>query len=232
MRVLLRCRPAVAAVSIGVAIGVTAHLWQRAAHASGRMPAAAAAAATATATATTVPANVHPNLAAFLAPAAAATTATARAVGPRSAPPTTAPRPSARPARPAPSTGRAAGSGRGVHPNSVPAPAALPEIEPNYFATSTPAAQVGVDEGRIVLETGPDVGVPTLNGDIDDGYGYWSYLPMGYRFRSLGHVYEVFHRVPLDVHGGVVADSVFGGDLDLHTCTAAGSTVTWARQVG
>ena len=103
----------------------------------------------------------------------------------------------------------------------------LPVLTPTFFATTTAEAQIGVDEGQLVLQTGPQVVVPTLQGDIDAGYGYWSTLPMGYRFIFQGHVYQVVNRVWLPIHGGTVLPSVFGGDLDLHTCTLTGSTITW-----
>ena len=90
-------------------------------------------------------------------------------------------------------------------------------------------AQVGVDEGRLVLQTG--LPVPTLEGDINAGFGYWSFLPMGYRFLSGGQTYQIVSRVWLSVPGGIVPRTVFGGDLDLHTCTLTGSTVTWAVRI-
>ena len=80
-----------------------------------------------------------------------------------------------------------------------------------------------------MLQTG--LPVPTLEGDINAGFGYWSFLPMGYRFLSGGQTYQIVNRVWLSVPGGVVPRTVFGGDLDLHTCTHTGSTVTWAIRI-
>ncbi len=102
-------------------------------------------------------------------------------------------------------------------------------LDPTYFASEAAVAQVGVDEGRLVLQTG--LPVPTLEGDINAGFGYWSFLPMGYRFLSGGQTYQIVSRVWLSVPGGIVPRTVFGGDLDLHTCTLTGSTVTWAVRI-
>jgi hypothetical protein len=103
-------------------------------------------------------------------------------------------------------------------------------INPTAIATTAAQAQVQIAGGGVSLQIG-QVTVPTLNGH-STWYAYWSSLPLGLRFMSSGHVYQVFNRVWLGVHGGVVPASAFGGDLVLHTCTPTGSTFTWCRLVG
>jgi hypothetical protein len=110
-------------------------------------------------------------------------------------------------------------------------PAALPVINPTAIATTAAQSAAQIAGGGISLQIG-QVSVPTLNGHSTMGYAYWSTLPLGYRFISSGHVYEVFNRVYLPAHGGVFPASDFGGALDLHTCTDIGSTLTWTRLVG
>ena len=108
----------------------------------------------------------------------------------------------------------------------------LPALNPAYATYTQGGAQSGVNACRIVLQLPePGVPIPTLDGDIDCGFGYWSYLPMGYRFSSSGHEYQVTNRVSLPVSGGLVPESDFGGALDLHTCTRSGSTLTWTVEV-
>jgi hypothetical protein len=88
------------------------------------------------------------------------------------------------------------------------------------------AAQAGVDACQLVLYTG--LGVPVLNGDVMCGYGYFSALPMGWTFMSMGHLYRIVARVFLHDGGGSATRHDVGANLDLHTCTPTGSTVTWA----
>jgi hypothetical protein len=114
----------------------------------------------------------------------------------------------------------------------VPAPLALPELRPNFYATNTIQAQAGVDACDLVEHV--NLPVVTLEGDIMCGFGWWSYLPMGCRFRVLGHTYEIVNRLWLDTSGGVnvpLPRSFWGASLDLHTCDGHGSTLTWASLV-
>lgn len=111
----------------------------------------------------------------------------------------------------------------------VPAPA-LPTIYVDAVASSAAAAEEDMAGGGTALQT--NTPVPTLDGHSTMGYAWWSYLPMGFKFRAMGHVYVVVGRVWLSVSGGQVLDSAFGGDFDLHTCTPSGSTLTWTRMVG
>jgi hypothetical protein len=69
-----------------------------------------------------------------------------------------------------------------------------------------------------------------LSGDVLSGFGYFSTLPIGSLFTSTGRIYRVINRVYWSTGGGVVPNTVLGGDLVLHTCLPhnGGSTFTWA----
>jgi hypothetical protein len=117
-------------------------------------------------------------------------------------------------------------------PRPVAAP--LPTIPVDAVTDTASVAEADMAGGGTVLQT--NTYVPTLDGHNIDGWAYWSYLPMGYRFRAMGHVYQVYNRVWLPYSTGAYADgsnptSVFGGQLDLHTCDPNGSTLTWAREL-
>ena len=106
----------------------------------------------------------------------------------------------------------------------------LRDISPNAYATNPVQAQALVNAGKLVGEGPPIVPVPTLSGDIMYGFGYFSNLPIGSLFTSVGRTYRITNRIYWSTGGGTVPTTVFGGDLVLHTCLphSGGSTFTWA----
>jgi hypothetical protein len=94
---------------------------------------------------------------------------------------------------------------------------------------TAPAAQAAVDACRLVAAGAPLVPVPTLEGDLMCGYGYFARLPIGSTFRSGGALYRITRRVFLRTAGGTEPADIWGGVLDLHTClSTGGSVLVWA----
>jgi hypothetical protein len=168
---------------------------------------------------TTIPTTVRPVLRPVVVNTTLASPATTATRPPRptvTQPVRPTPQPSGSPAMPAV-----------ARPASTP----FPMINPGLITNSAAQAQAGVNACLIVLTHigGP----PVLNGDIMCGFGFWNTVPMGWRFQSLGHIYQVVNRTYLPNGGGMESASYFGGDLDLHACLpSGGSGVTWAKLVG